>query len=195
MFWFDVFKATIMLFIVVDPFLSLSVFINITRNFSEKERNKGAITAVWVAGILLIAFLIGGLTILNALSISVNSFRIAGGIILLILGITQVLGIEYKKEPNATMGVIIIGTPMLSGPAALLTIISLTDQYGLIIPIIASFIVLILSWIILRFSSLIIRFIGDKFLEVLSRILGLLLAGIGIEFIIKGVFGVLNFGI
>ncbi|MEM4260182.1 MAG: MarC family protein [Candidatus Woesearchaeota archaeon] len=195
MFWFDLFKASVMLLIIIDPFLSLSIFINITRNMSDKERNKGALTAVWVAGILLITFLFCGLTLLDALSISINAFRIAGGIILLILGVTQVLGIEYKKGTNATMGVVIIGTPMLSGPAALLTIISLTDQYGILIPLIASVIVLIISWAVLRFSSFIIKIVGDRFLEIFSRILGLLLAGIGIEFIIKGVMGVIISGI
>jgi multiple antibiotic resistance protein len=143
-----------------------------------------------VAAVLLLIFLLGGLSLLNILGVSFNGFKIAGGILLLIMGITSVLGIEFaRKKDNIKSAAILIGTPLLSGPGALTTIIILSKDYGYIIPGVAALLVLIVSFFILQFSDKVAKFMGTEMIEIFSKILGLLLAALAVDFIHAGISG------
>jgi multiple antibiotic resistance protein len=186
----EILKSFITLLIIIDPFVSAVFFLGQFKNATEKEKNKAIWTAILVAAALLFVFLFTGLFLLNILNISFNGFMVGGGIILLLMGVTTVLGIEFGEHHNkVSSAAILIGTPLLSGPGALTTIIILSKSYGLLIPAIAAALVLILSFIILKFADRVEKLLGKEIIEIFSKVLGLLLAALAVDFIYSGVRG------
>jgi len=191
----EIMKSFITLFIIVDPFVSAVFFVAQFKNSTEKERNKALWTAISVSAALLFLFLFTGLFLLNILNISLNGFMIGGGIILLIMGVTTVLGIEFGgHHERISSAAILLGTPMLSGPGALTTIIILSNDYGLFIPAIAAALVLIASFIILKFADRVEKVLGKEIIEIFSKVLGLLLAALAVDFIYLGIRGFITGG-
>jgi multiple antibiotic resistance protein len=189
----DTLKSFIALFIILDPFLGLSVFIAITQHTDAKERAKQASVAVGVAFGLLILFLFAGIALLNLLGISLPSFVIAGGVILLLLGIQAVLGSSFeRKAADNKAAAVIIGTPLLCGPGAMTTVVILSNQYGYWPPIIASIVAMAITWFMLYYSHRICDFLGERLIQVMSRVLGLILAALAAEYIKKGILAVIT---
>jgi multiple antibiotic resistance protein len=182
------------LFIIMDPFAATPIFISLTKKFNQKKRIKTANYAILIAGALLLIFLFFGTLILKFFSISLDSFRVAGGIILLVFGIKYVLNIQWEKEHMKDYDVasVPIGTPLITGPGVITTIIILVGKYGYFIPLLASVSCLFIFWIFLRFSDRIHKFIGDNGAEILSRIMGLIIAAFAVEFIKTGIIGLIN---
>lgn len=174
--------------IILDPFLGLAMFLSITQGMTPKERAKQAFIATGVAIGLLLFFLFLGDILLKFLGIPISSFRVAGGILLLILGIQAVLAISFgKKNKSKSAAAVIIGTPMLCGPGAITTTIVLSDIYGKTPVFLAIIVAIIITWLILYFANSIEHLIKDKGVEILSRVLGLVLAAVAIEMIRSGV--------
>jgi multiple antibiotic resistance protein len=191
----EIIKSFITLLIIIDPFVSAIFFIGQFKNASLKEKNKALWTAILVAAALLFLFLFTGLFLLNTMNISLNGFMIGGGIILLIMGITTVLGIELGgHQERISSAAILLGTPLLSGPGALTTIIILSNNYGVLIPGIAAALVLIVSFFIMKFADRIERLLGKEIIEIFSKILGLLLAALAVDFIYAGIKGFITGG-
>jgi multiple antibiotic resistance protein len=183
-------RSFITLFIIMDPFMSVAFFLGYSKNLDSKQKDKSIMIAIGVAAFLLLLFLISGLYLLGVLSISFDGFKIAGGIILLIMGVTTVLAIDIgSKTENVSSGAILIGTPILAGPGALTTIIILSRDYGLVIPALAAIAVLVVSYIMLKFSKNLQMFIGTEIIEIMSKVLGLLLAALAVDFIHAGIVG------
>jgi multiple antibiotic resistance protein len=187
-------KSIITLFIIVDPFASAAFFVGFAKNATKAERNKAIMTAISVAGILMFIFLFSGLSILNILNISFSGFKIAGGLILLVLGATTVLSIDIGggKHENMKSAAILIATPLLSGPGTLATLIVLSKDYGYIIPAVASIIILAASYLILKFSFNIQSIVGTEVIDIMSKVLGLLLAALAVDYIYSGVVGLIS---
>jgi multiple antibiotic resistance protein len=186
----EIIKSFVTLLIIIDPFVSAVFFLGQFKNATEKEKSKAIWTAILVAAALLFLFLFTGLFLLNILNISLNGFMIGGGIILLIMGVTTVLGIEFGgHHDKISSAAILLGTPMLSGPGALTTIIILSNSYGMLIPAIAAALVLILSFFILKFADRIEKLLGKEIIEIFSKVLGLLLAALAVDFIFAGIKG------
>jgi multiple antibiotic resistance protein len=187
-------KCALTLFITMDPFFSAAFFVGFAKNSSEKERNKAIKTALLVAGILLFVFLFSGLFLLRMLNISFSGFKIAGGLILLVLGASMVLSIDIgsAKRENIKSAALLIGTPLLSGPGTLATVIVLSKEYGYIIPAVAGIMILLLSFLILKFSFSIYKIVGKEVIEILSKVLGLLLAALAVDYVYSGVIGLIS---
>ena len=177
----------ITLFIILDPFLGLALFITLTKHMKRKERYKQAFIACFVAFALLMIFLFTGQWILELLGISFSSFMIAGGIILLVMGIMSIIGIEFKRKKSMSAAAILIATPVLTGPGAMTTVVILSRQYGFIPPVIASVLVLGITWIMLINAEKIQKLLGERVIEILSRLMGLILAALAAEFIKNGI--------
>ena len=188
----ELLKSFITLFVIMDPFGNLPILISLMKGMKEKERTKNIYRAVLVASILLFIFLFFGVYIFKFFNISINSFIIAGGIILLIVGIQYVLGLRFLKEKSIDIASVPLGTPLLTGPGVITSTIILVNEYGMLITAIAAIATLAATLIILRFSSHIYRLIGEHWSNVLSRIMGLILAAIAVEFIRKGIIGALG---
>jgi multiple antibiotic resistance protein len=182
----------ITIFVIMDPFASIPAFISLSKDYTQKEKDKAANEAILVALALVVIFLFLGQSIFDVLGISLSSFRIAGGIILAILGLELVLG--FSIAGHASKGkhsvAVLIATPLLTGPGVIASIILLSSQYGLLPVGIASLASLAISWLLLRNSHFINDALGEEFIEVLAKVMGLLLVAIGVDFVRVGLSAV-----
>lgn len=176
------------LLIILDPFLGLVVFIHLTKGMSAKDKAKQALIAAGVASGLLLFFLYLGIPLLDLLGISLASFRVAGGVLLLILGIQAVLGVEFaKKTKNRHAAAVIIGTPLLCGPGAITTTIVLSESYGKTPVLLAIVLAMIITWVMLYFAKKIEDIVTERGSEIISRVFGLILSAVAAEMIKKGI--------
>jgi len=177
------------LFIILDPLLSVPVFSVMTRGQTQGEIHKQALIAVAVAGALMYLVLVFNTTIFAILGLDLPSVQIAGGIILLLLGIQMALGIEFgrSKEQVTTAAGVVIGTPLLCGPGTITTVMILSKDYGILIPFIAITLVLVATWLILYFSDTIQRVLGDVVTGIMGKVLGMLVAAIAVKILALGI--------
>ena len=184
----DFIKAFFAIFVAMDAFGNLPILSTLTQKLSAKERNKNVDGAVLIAAILLFIFLFFGTRILQYFGISIDSFKIAGGIILLIIGIKVVLGLSLREE-RATkndIAAVPLATPLITGPAVITVILLLVNQFGYLLTLIASLLNLLITWVVLRQTALLFRLFGRQGSDVIARIMGLILTALAIEFIKQG---------
>jgi len=175
------------LFIVIDALGILPFVISLSEGMSTRERRKMIHVATMTAAIVGLAFLFLGQFILNVLGISVGSFAIAGGLILLVLSIKYMTTgrmVELIKEEM--VAVVPIGTPLTVGPATITTLLLLAAQFPLYMVLLSFALNLLITWVIFLQSSYIVRFMGQSGLKAWSRVFSLLLAAIAVSMIIRG---------
>ncbi len=180
--------ASLSLFIILDPILSVPIFVEITKGMKKREIMKQATLAAAVAGGLLYIFLFFNFVIFSILGIDISSLQVAGGILLFILGMQETFGIsigDIGKHKNNAAGVV-IGTPLLCGPGAITTVLVLSKDYGLAIPAIAIAVSVAATWLILHNSSKIQKLLGRVLTEVIGKIMGMLVAAIAVKMIMQG---------
>lgn len=182
----SVITGFIALFIVMDPFASVPVFLSLTKNYSPAERQKAAIVAGAVATVVLYGFLFLGPAILSIMNVRMESFQIGGGILMLLISISFALGINLGKHEDAPVEAVIIGVPLLTGPGTMLTVTLLSGTLGIANTTISAALCCISSFAIISASSHIYRFIGKNGLEILSRVAGVFLSAFAVEFILRG---------
>ena len=182
----------ITVFIIMNPVLSIVPFLSYTERSSEKDRKTCATKAVTIAGIIALLFLFLGPFLLSLLHITLKDFKLAGGLILALLGIETVLGITLgnhnKNEKNHLNDVaVLIATPLLTGPGLVTTIIVLSNDNGLLITALSLLGALFASWLVLLNSIRIKKLFGNQTLHVVGKIMGLILVALGVSYI-KGGF-------
>lgn len=184
------------LWAMLDPIGHLPLFLGATGDLAPRERRRAAILGVLVAFAILLAFAVVGQVLLEAMGISLKSFQIAGGIILLLFAIRMVLGESGpapKVAADAPEGVLAtaiypLATPIIAGPGAMLAIILLTDNnrftfveqietVGVLAVVLSAMLVIFLL------GDTIARFIGRGGTNVLRRIMGVILAALSVNMI------------
>ena len=182
-------KAILVLFIVVDPFGNIPIFMSLTDKMTKIQRRKVFNTATLVGVILLLAFSFAGQQILSVFGISIFSFEVAGGILLLIISIKILISgsLENMGESPESMGAVPIAMPLLVGPGAITTTILNLQSYGIAIAAISVLIVLLLTWFILKYVDLVYRFLGKTGAIVIARVMALLIGAIAIQYLLFGV--------
>ncbi len=199
-----VISAAFTLIIILDPLLSVSMFINLTRDLQKPEMIRQAFVATGVAGALMLTFLIFNNLLFDLLGIELESFKVAGGIILFILGLQIVLGLDIGgssaghknlESPDRigkkSMAGVIIGTPVMCGPGTITTVMILGAQDGILLTLVAVILALFCIWLILIFSAQIKKLLGETVLVILSKIVGLLLTAIAVHTIWTGILGLI----
>ena len=135
----EVLKSFSSLFVIMGPFASIPVFLSMTKNMNERQKANAASYAVGIAAIVLFAFLFFGQAILSIFRIDFQSLKIAGGIVLSILGVELVLGFSpARKKYGPSPAIVLIGTPLLTGPGVIVTTVIFVQEYGYIITTIAA---------------------------------------------------------
>jgi len=175
------------LFIVIDALGILPFVISLSEGMSRREQRKMIHVATITATIVGLVFLFLGQFILQVLSISVGSFAIAGGIILLVLSIKYMTTgrmVEVIKEEM--VAVVPIGTPLTAGPATITTLLLLATQFPLYMVLISFALNMLIAWAIFISTNQIVRFMGEGGLKAVSRVFSLLLAAIAVSMIIHG---------
>ncbi|MGD0645826.1 MAG: MarC family protein [Candidatus Bathyarchaeia archaeon] len=182
-------KAVIALFIIVDPFGDIPIFISLTGKMEDNQKKKVYNTATLIGFILLLVFAFTGQEILTIFGLSIYSFEVAGGILLLIIAIRILISgsIHEKVESPESIGAVPIAMPLLVGPGAITTTIFNLQAYGSITTILSVLIVLTLTWIILRFINQIYKFLGKTGSLVIARVVALFIAAIAIQYILTGI--------
>ncbi len=182
-------KAVIVLFIIVDPFGNIPIFVGLTENLAEDQKRKVFNTACIVGIILLLVFAVTGQEIFNIFNISIFSFEIAGGILLLIISIRILIsGTQHEKpESPESLGAVPIAMPLLVGPGAITTAIFNLQAYDIYITVASVIIVMVITWFMLRFIGVINRFLGKTGSVVISRVMALLIAAIAVQYILVGI--------
>jgi multiple antibiotic resistance protein len=185
----EVGKAALALFIIVDPFGNIPIFMGLTENVPQSKRRKLYNTAVVVGTVLLLVFAFTGTEILTLFGLSIYSFEVAGGILLLIISI-RILVSGTKAEDNESpesLGAVPIAIPLLVGPGAITTTIFSLQLYENAIPaILAVVIVMAVTWVILRYINGIYRLLGKTGALIIARVMALLIAAIAVQYIITG---------
>ena len=186
--WLESFVLTFVpLFIVIDALGNLPFVISSSEGMSRHERRKMIHVAVVTAAIVGLAFLFFGQFILGVMDISVGSFAVAGGLILLALSINYMTTgrmVEIIKEEM--VAVVPIGTPLTVGPATITTLLLLAAQFPLYTVLISFVLNILVTWLIFLASNQIVRFMGQGGLRAISRVFSLLLAAIAVSMIIRG---------
>jgi len=192
-------KIFISLFAIIDPFGIIPIIIAFTAGMTAQKRNRvGRIASLAVLAILIAALLLGE-AILSFFGISIHSFRTAGGILLLLMAINMLIGDKPKLTPDAdgditsSVAIVPLSTPLLAGPGAISTVIldahkgTSPGHYGMmaLVLVILSFIV----WITFLIAPWVSRRLGKIGSNIVSRMMGLLLAAIAVEFIAGGLRG------
>jgi multiple antibiotic resistance protein len=185
--WQDFVLTFVPLFIVIDAFGNLPFVISMGEDMMKQERRRMVHFAIITATAVGLVFLFFGQFILKVMSISVGSFAMAGGLILLVLSIRYMsTGHMVAAAKEELVAVVPIGTPLTVGPATITTLLLLALQFPLYMVLISFAINMLITWIIFLLSSYIVRFMGLGGLRAISRVFSLLLAAIGVSMIIHG---------
>jgi multiple antibiotic resistance protein len=185
----EILAAFLSLFIIMDAFGSLPIFLSLTKGMGRRrERARATSYAVGVAGLVLFVFLFFGQDILTIFSLHLSSLKIAGGIVLVALGFEIVLGVGFiRKSFDFSPAITLIGTPLLTGPGVISTTMIFVQEYGYFITALAALAALGASWLVLFTAGFLRRVLGSGGLEIISRVIGLLLIAIAVELIIGGI--------
>ncbi|MBI5049869.1 MAG: MarC family protein [Nitrospirae bacterium] len=188
----DILKALpvtfIPIFVAIDIFAVLPVFISVTSEVEDIERKKIIRHSIITALVVSLAFVAVGEAVFNILGITVNDFKIAGGLVLLVIAVLDLIryGGERRKVED-TIGVVPIGVPLIVGPAVLTTMIVLNDHYGITPTVISLILNLIIVWFSFVKAQKITELIGKNGIVAISKVMAILLASIAVMMIRIGV--------
>ena len=183
----SILTLSVTLFMILDPFASLPMFISITKGLDGRTVKSYANKAILVAAILLFVFMLFGPELMSVFDVSMSSFKVAGGIIFLMMAIELVFGLKLSQiSDDSGAKWAIIASPVLTGPGVITTAIIYSQQYGMETVAVAGIIALIATWAILRMSSSLMKAVGEQALGVVTRIIGLFIAAMGVESIFSG---------
>jgi multiple antibiotic resistance protein len=190
----DFLKSFLSLFVAVDLLGAVPLFLALTRNMEDEVRRtlitKSVATALGVG----VAFILAGQLIFLFLGITESDFRVAGGLLLLIFSIRDLMSDSGHEGPNlqkVQLGIVPIGIPLVMGPAALATLLLSTREYGLATTLASLVVNLGLVWLAFRNSNLVLRVLGEGLSQALAKIFSLLLAAIAVMLIRLGIVGML----
>lgn len=185
-------------FTLINPFGTMPIFMTMTADLDQSHRTKTAQKASVVSFITIIVFAFSGQVLFNFFGISVNSFRVVGGVIFFLMGMDMLqarLGkVKLKDSEIKTyvndISVTPLAIPMICGPGALTNAIVMMEDANSIEKkgalIFAAFIVILLTYFILYSSSKIIKILGQTGINVMMRLMGLIVMVIAVEFFFSG---------
>lgn len=188
------------IFFLVDPLAAVPTFLVITAGDDAAERRRTAKTAAFTCCVVLLGFAFAGTLIFRLFGITLVSFKIAGGVILLLIGLDMLRARrsptketddetrEGAEKENA--GIIPLGIPMLAGPGSISTVMVLMGQssewWQTASICIAVVVTAVLSYLVLAGAGRVRRYLGETGSRVLTRLMGLLLTAIAVQFILNG---------
>ena len=199
-------QSFIVYFVVVDPLGNGPIFLSLTQSQTTKEKIQTSIEAILIATVILIAFSFIGKFILGYLSISLASFRIAGGLILFIIALEMLFNKRQQRKEQIVndakekVSIFPLAIPILSGPAAITSVIVIMSEFGdnfikqfvSIASLVSVMTITLIFFVIISKSG---EFINKKFINVFSRVIAIILAALSVQYIIDGILEVFFKGI
>ncbi|MBN1864893.1 MAG: MarC family protein [Victivallales bacterium] len=187
-------EALAVFFVVIGPVDNCAAFASFTKNHAPRERRRMALKAILVSSGVLFAFAFLGDDVLGKMGVSLSSLEIAGGILLLLLSIQMVMGKDSRPvetEGNVDVSVFPMAMPLIAGPDAIVAVVLLVSRAkpslaleGGVMAVLA--LVLLITYLAMLGAAWISRLIGRQGLDIASRLLGILLTALAVEFIVDG---------
>ena len=192
------FQTFVLYFVVIDPLAAAPLFLIVTQGLKVKNKLKTAFEATLIATLILIFFAILGNFILSYLQISLSAFTIAGGIILFLISLEMLFDKRSQrkedeiKENSAATSIFPLAIPLLAGPAAITSVIVSVADMGTNLMsqatgLLALIFVMILTFISFYVVSKSSKIINKKVTSIISRVIGIILAGLSVQFILDGI--------
>ena len=188
------------LFVIIDPIGMAPLFVAMTAGMTNARRRAIALRACVIAAGLLIVFALLGEAVLNFLGISMPAFRIAGGILLFLTALDMLFDRRAKRRgeraeeaeshPGDDPSVFPLALPLIAGPGAIATMILLTDgaaTLGTVQAIGVMLAVIALVWLLFQMAGAMERMLGATGINVVTRLLGMLLAALAVQFVLDGI--------
>jgi membrane protein, MarC family len=200
-------RALLTLFVVIDPAGLVPVFVTLAGGRSAQAQAAIARRAVFIAGAVLLFFSLAGGPILAYLGISVSALRIAGGILLFRIAVDMVFAQFRRETPEEEaearakedISVFPLAIPLIAGPGALASVLILASEargepslFALVLG--AAAMVLLVAYLFLRASTRLARLLGQTGINVVTRVLGLILAALAVQYVADGLIGLDLFG-
>jgi len=204
-------SALAVLFVIIDPPGCAPIFATLTKGTSRKHQNTMAFKSVLIAAIILYGFAYIGEFLFGKLGISLDALRIAGGIMLFIIGLNMVFEKRTEKRKDRAedaledaavpedISVFPMGIPMIAGPGTMGSLLifmseatSQAEEFAILAALGVTLLVTFLSFLI---AGPLMKLMGESFTEVLTRVLGVLLATLAVQFVIDGIKGGLLAGL
>ncbi len=194
---FALLALTSVLFIV-NPIAVIPTYLVITQKETPEQRARTARRACIAAACILLAFAIAGTQIFKLFGITIDAFRVAGGLILWVVAMDMLHGVRRTQEGHEEINestlkedvaLTPLAMPMLAGPGAISTVIVLAGQATAtekLAVYAAAMVTMALSWVVLRVGERLVLRLGGTGIRVMTRIMGLLLAAIAVQFVITG---------
>lgn len=174
----EILSASLVLFAVIDIVGSIPLIITLREKVGHIQSGKASI----IAAIIMISFLFIGEEILKLIGIDINSFAVAGSLVILFLSLEMILGITlYRDEAPETASIVPLAFPMIAGAGTMTSLLSLRAEYHVINIIIAIVINIIFVYIILKTSKIIQRVLGKSGINIVRKIFGIVLMAIAVK--------------
>ena len=193
-------SAFVTLFVIIDPIGLTPIFIALTPGMTAQQRRAIALRATLISAALLFLFAFFGEQVLGFIGISMPAFRIAGGILLFLTALDMLFErrtkrredqAEYEDAPDPS--VFPLAIPLIAGPGAITSMILLTGQaegtLGMVSVLSVMVAVLILVFLFFLSATLVERALGKTGIVVVTRLLGMLLAALSVQFVLDGIRG------
>jgi multiple antibiotic resistance protein len=186
------------LFVAINAPGIIPMYLGITEELSTTERRRLTFQAVVTAAVIAVLILFAGQLIFSLLGITVNDLRVGGGLILLILSISNLIFGDFKRrdptagEPDASVGVVPLGIPMIMGPAAITSILVSRESFGYIPTLLSLSVNMCLVFLVLAFAPYIGRFVGPAVSRAIAKVASLFLAAISVALIRAGIVGMID---
>lgn len=180
------------LFVAIDLLGVMPLFLGLTKEMRPQKRQKTLYQSVVTAFVVSLLFLFAGRWIFGVLGIQMADFQIAGGILLLIIAIIDLVHTnKEERQPSESVGIVPIGIPLIMGPAALTTLMMLSSQFPFVMVATALVLNLLVLLVVFRFATKMESLVGINGMKAFSKLVALFLAAIAVMFIRVGLQAVL----
>lgn len=198
--------AFVMLIVVINPIAVAPIFVSVTRGLPALERRSVLNRSLSIAFCVAIFFLLAGRIMLTYLGVTMHAFAVSGGILLFLISLPMLFG--QRTSAQATSGAetrmteddvaaFPMAIPMLAGPGTIATVLVLATQAGsdlrrVVALILVLALIYLISWPILHSSDRVISRVGESRVAVISRVLGIVLAALAVQYVFNGITGYLE---
>lgn len=185
--------AFLPLFVAIDALGLVPMLLGMTEGMPQEKRKTLVTQSSLVALIVAVLFVLGGEFVFYVIGITVDDFRVAGGILLLVLSIYDVLfSQQERRSENSAIGIVPIGIPLTIGPAAMATLLILVRTYGYTLTFISLFLNVAIAWLCYRNCHVLVKILGESGSKAYSKVMSLFMAGFAIMMIRIGVMGMIG---
>lgn len=205
---FEIIKILVAFLVLINPFAAIATFLEHTQHSNTAGKKAVAVTVGVTVFITIVFFTLLGDMLLQFMGISISSFRIAGGVLLFLIAINMMNGSGNPNKPDAeeisaevshgkAAAVVPISIPMIMGPGGISTVIIYSADAQTILQtsyiLIAGLLISVFNFLILSVAGRVSRLLGHTGIDILSRVMGLLIAAVSVEIILAGLRGIEKF--